>query len=788
MTLVNNKKLENGFLLKYKRIVALLVFLLQLILCLYFVYQRYQLTKQERKIAVGKDLYIAEQKLYDVLNIAQGTCQILALSVNDKGVSNNFEITAKKLMDENPIIESVQLVKDSILRYFYPIKGNELELGKNIYKDAPFTRQEIQQGLKRNYAYFHGPLKLRSGGEGIVGLLPIYHNNVLWGYSSVVIKLDKLLETIGVLPQPNDYYQFQLSKINLQDDKANEEFFLGGDTTFSNKISAKRYIDRGDWNLYLKDTRSIYKDNPLLFFLIFGIGLSLLVSYLFYRFLDNQSKITNLLAQQHQLLIKSESKYKLIFDKAAIGILRVDSSTGILLEVNSFFCKILGYTEEELKQKKVKDLIYFEDLGKDSEYFKKLLKDHIKQYNSVRRFVHKDGHLIWVNSTVSPLWTIEQDSRQHIIIAEDITGQVLLENNLRHSKDHIENLINSLEGVVWEADMTDQYRCTFISNKISDLLGYTAEETIGVFNFMKIHPDDVERLMTYYKDELLKSKNHVLEYRLLSKNNEVKWVRDNVTIYPNLEEPKLLRGVLTDITQVKEAELDLIKSHQILVEQNKRLINFSYIVSHNLRSHSSNMQGLLTLIQMADTAEERQSMFAMLQTILNSLDATLINLNEIVNIRANIGVEKEKLNLHRHISMVIDTEAPRIASSNAQVINQVPVDIYVTFNKVYLESVLLNLLTNALKYASPDRAAVIVLDAEKRKDEIVFSIADNGLGIDLLRFGAKIFGLSQTFHGNADARGLGLFIVRSQIEAMGGSIEVQSTPGLGTTFYVHFKD
>ncbi len=112
----------------------------------------------------------------------------------------------------------------------------------------------------------------------------------------------------------------------------------------------------------------------------------------------------------------------------------------------------------------------------------------------------------------------------------------------------------------------------------------------------------------------------------------------------------------------------------------------------------------------------------------------------------------------------------------------------VEFNRSYLESILLNLLTNAIKYSSPNRQPAINVYTKKEKDNTKLYFSDNGLGIDLKRHKDKIFGLYQRFHDHADSKGLGLYMVNSQIRVMGGEIEVVSEIDKGTTFILTFKN
>jgi signal transduction histidine kinase len=131
------------------------------------------------------------------------------------------------------------------------------------------------------------------------------------------------------------------------------------------------------------------------------------------------------------------------------------------------------------------------------------------------------------------------------------------------------------------------------------------------------------------------------------------------------------------------------------------------------------------------------------------------------------------------ISSLINRESARIVSdfSNLKEIMYIP---------EYLESILLNLITNAIRYKQPGRKPVIFLQSYLKNDQPYLEVSDNGMGIDLDRHGDKMFGMYKTFHHNPDAKGIGLFITRNQVETMGGSISVTSTVNIGTTFKIKF--
>jgi signal transduction histidine kinase len=152
------------------------------------------------------------------------------------------------------------------------------------------------------------------------------------------------------------------------------------------------------------------------------------------------------------------------------------------------------------------------------------------------------------------------------------------------------------------------------------------------------------------------------------------------------------------------------------------------------------------------------------------------------------GANDDKVTLHlkSEIEKVILSINAIVKTNNVTVIIEVAEDLSIEATQSYIESIIMNLLTNAIKYRSSERKPFINIKAFRMADEIQLSFIDNGLGIDLKKNKEKIFGMYKTFHGNSDAVGLGLFMVKNQIESMGGRIEVESQINKGTTFNLFF--
>jgi PAS domain S-box-containing protein len=761
-------------------------FLLLLSLIFLITLQRHYIYQENKKREITNILNGVKEKVEQSLKNSYTVTLTLALTLNSDGVPENFEKVAASLIQSNPDLQAVQLVPNGVIKYIYPLKGNEPALNLDLFKSPPQTVFEVKKAIELRKIYFQGPVKLTQGGVGVIGRLPLFIDGKFWGFSAVVIKLKTLFHSVGIDNQKYRRYQFQFSKINEFSKK--EEFFLPMPKNFAKAQSQAIVFPDGDWKLYVVNTDDYDGWLELIGLIIFGLGLAILSSYLITRLLNKQLQLHVVVDDQAFKLEAAENKYKKIFDHAAIGIIRINSKTGQILEVNDYICNFLGYSTEELFEKKIKSLIYYDDLDPDRDLFKQLLAGKIRELRSVKRYVHKNGEIIWGNVIITPLWDVGEEPTHHIVIIEDITKRKEEEQILRDSQNRIESLINTIDGIVWEGDL-QTHECSFISKKVEDILGYTVEQwqRSASFWFDHVHPEDQEKVLTYLKNLIPHGSQLDEEYRMIARDGRVVWIRDIVTVVAEANQPIKLRGIMIDVTRRIEADFALKKSFDLVTEQNKRLLNFSYIVSHNLRSHASNILGISSLIESANNDTDRDQMIELLKQVAQNLNETLLNLNNIVNIQTQIDIVVEPLSIHQYIVTTLTNLNAQILTKEAVIINKVDEGILVNYNRAYLESILLNLVSNALRYSHPDRKPVISFTCFEEDGQLVLRISDNGLGIDLQKHGEKMFGIYQTFNGNADARGFGLFISKNQIEAMGGKIEVESDINKGTTFKIYFK-
>jgi hypothetical protein len=244
------------------------------------------------------------------------------------------------------------------------------------------------------------------------------------------------------------------------------------------------------------------------------------------------------------------------------------------------------------------------------------------------------------------------------------------------------------------------------------------------------------------------------------------------------------QAYLHDITSIRKAENDLKQLLELTQQQNNRLRNFTHIVSHNLRSHSANLSGLIKLMGQEWPEFNANIYFENFQTAVNNLSDVIFNLSEVALIQSEDDKPMQSVSLKHSVQKAIATVFGLAENAHVEIQFNTDHDWLVWADMGYVDSIILNLLTNAIKYKSDQRKPIVIISLQKTDDFIRLDVADNGLGIDLERQGRKIFGMYKTFHKHPDARGVGLFLIKNQVEALGGRIDVASKVDEGTVFSV----
>ena len=370
----------------------------------------------------------------------------------------------------------------------------------------------------------------------------------------------------------------------------------------------------------------------------------------------------------------------------------------------------------------------------------------------------------------------------------DITDEKERFEYIARLRRQLQQVIDSAPNLIFVKNLEGRY--LMANESAAKFFGQTPQEMVGKRDVdIGVPEEKAQRFIDADKE--------VIE------NNEPLFLPEDKTILPDGTEawhqtikvpfletdsgkPAVL-SIVTDITPRKRNELELKNSLDIIGEQNKRLKNFAHIVSHNLRNHAGNISMLLSLYDMEESKEEKAELLSHLSAASKRLNESIADLNEIIDQQYKTSNNYKELNLQETISRIKEILTTEILANNVQFQEDIPENLTFEYNPAYLESILLNLLSNAIKYRHPDRKPQIEVEAREENDKVFLQISDNGLGIDLEKHKDKLFGMYNTFHGNENAKGIGLYITKNQIESMGGSIEVESEPGKGTTFKILLK-
>lgn len=396
----------------------------------------------------------------------------------------------------------------------------------------------------------------------------------------------------------------------------------------------------------------------------------------------------------------------------------------------------------------------------------------------------KDGTLAEVDINLGAVET--PNGLITIAILRDVTVVRKIERQVQANEKKFRALIEHNADMI---TLTSQNgNILYISPSFTKLLGYTAQECEQKHSFDFFHPEDANDIQTVI---LQASQNpgeaFYCKYRIQHKNGTFRWCEGTITDLLNDPNVEAIVTNFRDITERRNTEKEKEKITSDLIRQNKDLEQFAYIVSHNLRAPVANIKGLANSMQYSNNEKEKTFIINGISTAVNKLDEIIIDLNQILNnTRAN-SEKREMVSLSKLIADIETSIADLINKSDAIIETDFSeVDSMLT-QKSYLLSIFFNLISNSIKYRKEDEDPVISIKSYKKEDSIVIVLEDNGIGIDMEKYGEHIFGLYKRFHYHIEGKGMGLFMVKTQVEALGGQISINSTVDEGTTFTITFQ-
>jgi PAS domain S-box-containing protein len=458
---------------------------------------------------------------------------------------------------------------------------------------------------------------------------------------------------------------------------------------------------------------------------------------------------------------------------------------------NKGIYSVFGYQKEDVgsTSKWWFDRIHPEDSLKMSVKLYSFLEQKTEKWQDEYRFQCADGSYKYVFDRGFLVKDANGKPIRMIGAIQDVTKQKEEEQRLRL----LETVITQSKDAVMITDIDTSKNVIpniiFVNSAFTDITGYPADEVIGkspeILFGKKSDFLEFEKLRTAVEEY----KECFVETISYKKSGEEFWINFSMIPVTDKEgEHSHWISIQRDVTVEKEREKEREQLIRELTQNNKDLKQFSYITSHNLRAPLSNLTGLLNLIEEIPIEDSE------LKEIINGFSKSTHLLNETINdlvkviiIKDNPSIQKEEIFIKDVFENVFNQLSFLISSNKPILKIDLEVETIFNINKSYLESIFLNLMTNAINYREPSRQLRITIATKFEENNLFMTFKDNGIGIDLEKNNDKIFGLYQRFHNYPESKGLGLYLVKSQVESMGGTISVDSNVGKGTTFTIVFK-
>lgn len=453
--------------------------------------------------------------------------------------------------------------------------------------------------------------------------------------------------------------------------------------------------------------------------------------------------------------------------------------------------RIIGYKPEELIGRSPYEFFHPDDILIIRERSHKPILLGTEGVVTTFRFRHKNGEYIWLHSK-NRLIAHEKSGNKFIHTASiDITEKHDTEINLANAEKRFKDLFYSspIGLVITKGDgYLDDVNPAF-----AEFLGYKPWELLGK-HFQTIS-DDAEKMQNFNLKkavELGERDSYSLEKQYIHKNGSRLWALVTVTAFREDDgTATTFIAQIIDINERKKNEQILNQTNEnlkhittSLLRQNQQILSFNQIVSHHLRAPISNLRSIIQLLSETNDLDEKKELEAHLGKITDSLDSIMDDLIATIKIQKTDAHHSSNLDLNEIFKLSATILKDEIEDHHVKIETSFEDAPIVHFPKEFLLSIFTNLILNSIKYADKNRPPHITVKSYTNNSYIEIVFSDNGIGIDLERYGNQVFQLRKTFHKNSSGKGLGLFLIRYKMETMGGKVDIKSELGKGTSLFL----
>ena len=510
------------------------------------IYQRFLIVQEAKKKDAYDVVNTAKDKLQEVLAYSSSATKVLSFFVDNNGGVKNFDSVAKQIISATEDIDALELVPDGVIRYVYPLKGNEAALGFDILAD-PTRNKEAFKAIEKKELFFSGPFQLKQGGMGIVGRLPVFRNKKFWGFSAVIIKLSTLLRAAGIDSTDQNGNYFQLSKINP--DTKKEEFFILHDKEPVHDYSISVDVPNGEWKLSVQPSAGYKKLADIFILALLGFLISVFGAVFVFSIAGRPQQLNNLVKERTAQLKESEEKFSRAFHSNVLGFAIYNEEFRIV-DINGPYAAVLEKPRHEL-------------IGKTSDEAGLISKINIARRESISNeievILNVDGQLsnyeteIETNdgSPVTVLLSIERlelNNKKHWLTSIiDITAKKKAELLLKESEEKYRTLIeqasdgiviSDLDGIILE-----------VNNSICIMGGYDENEILGEHLHKFLPPEDITQ-NPLRLSEIMQGRSVLYERRLLRKDGTAL----NIEVNSKMASSHTIIGFIRDISDRKKNE------------------------------------------------------------------------------------------------------------------------------------------------------------------------------------------------------------------------------------------
>ncbi|WP_207493819.1 PAS domain-containing sensor histidine kinase [Aridibaculum aurantiacum] len=497
------------------------------------------------------------------------------------------------------------------------------------------------------------------------------------------------------------------------------------------------------------------------------------------------AKDATAILESENIKYETEKKYSTLLQKGSDVVSIIDRNANFIF-VSSNLERIFGMKPEELLGNNSFERLHKDDVEIVKEELYQLL-NFSNTRSTVVRFLDANNKYRWIEIIGRNL--LDDPAIKGIVLnSRDITDRINKDRELRSANERFELVLEATNEVIYDWNLASGE--IYWNSNFPQVFGYT-QSHITDFEFRKscVHPEDQPRVFdSLYKILSSKHKNRWQEeYRMIRQDGSIAHVFEHgyLQVDEN-KEPIRFVGAIRDITEqiTKQQERELIIKE--LTKSNSDLKQFSFITSHNLRAPLSNIIGILSILDKTKLDDENFNLINLLEQAAAQLNQTLDDLGRILLIRNNSNVEIAKLSVPKVFSDVKKVFFISLKEIGASINDDFLVE-EIMFNSAYLESIFLNLFSNSIKYRSTKRPLTINVSTHNSADFTTITWEDNGTGFNLDKYKDRVCGMYQRFHDGIEGKGLGLFIMKSQVTSLGGKMEIDSEVDKGTRFVIYIK-